>query len=457
VPADGHAPRLSRGPLPRAVLEVCERLGSAGYRAWVVGGSVRDSLLDQIFAGAPAETWRAKDWDLATDATPEQVQPLFRRVIPTGIDHGTVTVLLHGQELELTTLRAERDYRDGRRPEHVDFVRSIEEDLARRDFTVNAIAFEPNTETLVDPFDGVSDLRARRLRAVGEAARRFAEDGLRVLRAARLVATLEFELDPDTARAIAPSLDTYRRVSAERIRDEWNKALLAPEPSRAFRVMHEHGMLAITAPELEGLALPAEADAEGEPHDGLALALARVDRCAREVELRLAALLRDVHVQPGRAAEMADALLVRLRYSNAERKLISHLIRNPLPPRHELATEASVRRWLRCIGPELHPAACQLERARLLALGAADAELQAVEKIEQRAEGELAKNPPLSLSALAIDGKRLMSDAGLRPGRQIGVILEALLERVLDDPSENEPERLLAHAKALAAASNPAP
>jgi tRNA nucleotidyltransferase (CCA-adding enzyme) len=457
VPADGHAPRLSRGPLPRAVLEVCERLGSAGYRAWVVGGSVRDSLLDQIFAGAPAETWRAKDWDLATDATPEQVQPLFRRVIPTGIDHGTVTVLLHGQELELTTLRAERDYRDGRRPEHVDFVRSIEEDLARRDFTVNAIAFEPNTETLVDPFDGVSDLRARRLRAVGEAARRFAEDGLRVLRAARLVATLEFELDPDTARAIAPSLDTYRRVSAERIRDEWNKALLAREPSRAFRVMHEHGMLAITAPELEGLAPRAPADTEGGPQGALVLALSRMDRCAREVELRLAALLRDVHAEPGRSAEMADALLVRLRYSNAERKLIGHLIRNPLPPRHELATEASVRRWLRCIGPELHPAACQLERARLLALGAADAELQAVEEIEQRAAAELAKNPPLSLSALAIDGKRLMSDAGLRPGRQIGVILEALLERVLDDPGENEPERLLAHAKALAAASNPAP
>src|SRR5688572_4018823 len=338
---NARVPRLSRGPLPRAVLEVCERLGSAGYRAWVVGGSVRDSLLDQIFAAAPAETWRAKDWDLATDATPEQVTPLFRRVIPTGIDHGTVTVLLHGEELELTTLRSEGDYRDGRRPERVDFVRSIDEDLARRDFTVNAIAFEPNTETLVDPWGGLGDLRARRLRAVGEAARRFAEDGLRVLRAARLVATLEFELDPDTARAIAPSLDTYRRVSAGRIRDEWNKALLAREPSRAFRVMHEHGMLAITAPELEDLALPRH------PADAFSLALSRMDRCAREVELRLAALLRDVHVEPGRAAETADALLVRLRYSNAERKLVGHLIRHPVPPRRELATAATVRRWLR--------------------------------------------------------------------------------------------------------------
>jgi tRNA nucleotidyltransferase (CCA-adding enzyme) len=448
-------PRLSRGRLPRAVLEVCERLGSAGYRAWVVGGSVRDSLLDQIFAGAPAETWRAKDWDLATDATPEQVTPLFRRVIPTGIDHGTVTVLLHGEELELTTLRAERDYRDGRRPEHVDFVRSIEEDLARRDFTVNAIAFEPNTEALVDPFGGLSDLRARCLRAVGEAARRFAEDGLRVLRAARLVATLEFELDPETARAIAPSLDTYRRVSAERIRDEWNKALLAREPSRAFRVMHEHGMLAITAPELEALAAPAADGAVlAAPDHAFSLALSRMDRCACEVELRLVGLLRDVHVEPARAAEMADALLVRLRYSNAERKLVTHLIRHPVPPRDALDTPASVRRWLRRIGPELHPAACQLERAQLLARGAPAAELDSLARFDQRAQSELAQHPPLSLSALAIDGKQLMDQAGFRPGRQIGVVLEALLERVLDDPSENQPTRLLEHARALAATSN---
>lgn len=427
------------------MLALCERLDQAGYRAWVVGGSVRDSLIAQIFDGAEPESWRAKDWDLATDATPEQVTPLFRKVIPTGVDHGTVTVLLHGHELEVTTLRAERSYADGRRPDHVDFVRSIDEDLARRDFTVNAIAFEPRTEALVDPFGGLADLRARRLRAVGEAARRFAEDGLRVLRAARLVATLEFELDPDTARAIAPSLDTYRRVSAERIRDEWNKALLAREPSRAFRVMHEHGLLAITAPELTALA----------SGGALALALARGDRCEREIELRLAALLRELHAEPPRAAEVADALLARLRYSNAERKLVTHLVRHPVPPRRELEAPASVRRWLRRIGPEQHPLACRLERAHLAAAGAGDDALRALGEFEQRARDELAREPPLSLSALAIDGKRLMADAGYRPGRQLGVVLEALLERVLDDPTENEPARLLEHARAMAGQSPP--
>lgn len=435
------------------MLALCGRLGSAGFRAWVVGGSVRDSLLAQLFRGAAPESWRAKDWDLATDATPEQVMPLFRKVIPTGIEHGTVTVLLHGAELQVTTLRADRSYQDGRRPEQVDFVRSIDEDLARRDFTVNAIAFEPSTESLVDPFGGVLDLRARRLRAVGEAARRFAEDGLRVLRAARLVATLDFELDPETASAIAPSLDTYRRVSAERIRDEWNKALLAPEPSRAFRVMHEHGLLAITAPELERLAPDPSLPAPAATH-ALSLAFARMDHCPRELELRLAALLRDLDREPDRAAEQVDTLLARLRYSNAERKRITHLTRHPVPPSHELATPPSLRRWLRRIGPEHHAAAYRVERAHRLALEASEAELAALDTLERRANEELARNPPLSLSALAIDGKQLMAQAGFRPGRQIGLTLEALLERVLDDPSENEPARLLELARAHAASAS---
>jgi tRNA nucleotidyltransferase (CCA-adding enzyme) len=440
---------LSRRGLPRPVLEVCERLARAGHRAWIVGGSVRDSLLAQLRGETTEAGWHAKDWDLATDATPEQVTPLFRRVIPTGIEHGTVSVLLGGLTLELTTLRADRSYSDGRHPEHIDFVTSIDEDLARRDFTVNAIAFEPVAETLIDPFDGLSDLRARRLRAVGEPARRFAEDGLRVLRAARLVATLEFELEPDTARAIAPSLDTYRRVSAERIREEWNKAFLARAPSRAFLAMHEHGLLAITAPELEALAcIPSSSSPLAHPH-ALSLALARLDQSPRETELRLAALLRDVDTDPTRAAELADGLLIRLRYANAERKAVTHLVRHPLPPLSTLDADASLRRWLRRITPVEQPHACQLERAHRLALAAPQSELSALDAFEQRASAELAKNPPLTLSALAIDGKRLMADAGYQPGRQIGTTLEALLEHVIDDPANNDPAHLLERAREL--------
>jgi tRNA nucleotidyltransferase (CCA-adding enzyme) len=443
--ASPGAAALRREGLPAAVRELCERLSAAGYRAWVVGGSVRDSLLAQLRGETTSAGWRAKDWDLATDARPEQVLPLFRRVIPTGIEHGTVTVLLHGLQLELTTLRADRAYSDGRRPEQIDFVTSIDEDLARRDFSVNAIAFEPQTEQLIDPFGGRADLAARRLRAVGEASLRFAEDGLRVLRAARLVATLEFELDPDTAAAIRPSLDTYRRVSAERVRDEWQKAFLARVPSRAFAVMHEHGLLEITAPELDALARRLEPSG-----DALALAFARMDHCPRERahELRLAALSRDLHPEPTRAAELADVLLLRLRYSNAERKLVTHLVRHPLPPLSQLQSGAEVRRWLQRIGPEDHPRACLLERADL----AARAEpADALTAFERRAEDELAQNPPLSLSALAVDGKLLMAEAGYRPGREIGKTLELLLERVIADPTENTRERLLELARALRA------
>jgi tRNA nucleotidyltransferase (CCA-adding enzyme) len=439
--------RLSRQDLPRAVLELCERLERAGYRAWVVGGSVRDSLSVQLAGGDREATWHAKDWDLATDATPEQIIPLFRKVIPTGIEHGTVTVLLHGLNLEVTTLRADRSYSDGRRPEQIEFVNSIEEDLARRDFTVNAIAFEPRTEALIDPFGGIADLGARRLRAVGEAGARFAEDGLRVLRAARLMATLEFDLDPETAAAIRPSLDTYRRVSAERIRDEWNKALRARTPSRAFRAMHEHGLLAITAPALEALA--ASSAAEPSTESALERSLSRMDQAPRDPELRLAALLGELSPEPSRAADLADALLVALRYSNAERKHITHLVKNPQPAPRELETAPSLRRWLRRIGPELHTEASALARADRVARRATEHELGELSSLEQRLAGVLAENPPLSLGALAIDGKVLMRDAGFQPSRQLGVVLEALLERVLEDPSANTRETLLELARSL--------
>jgi tRNA nucleotidyltransferase (CCA-adding enzyme) len=254
------------------VLELCQRLNDAGYHAWLVGGSVRDSLRAQLDGSNALGSWGGKDWDLATDATPTQVMQVFRRVIPTGIEHGTVTVLIGKQQFEVTTLRTEFGYSDGRRPEQVGFVTSIDEDLARRDFTVNAIAFDPVSEQLIDPFDGLGDLEARRLRAVGEPSQRFAEDGLRVLRAARFVAALEFELDAATAQAIRPSLDTYRQVSAERIHDEWNKTLRARAPSRGFVIMYEHGLLEITAPELA--ALGSRTHATG---PALSLALRRVD------------------------------------------------------------------------------------------------------------------------------------------------------------------------------------
>ncbi|MEY2931388.1 MAG: hypothetical protein RL033_2137 [Pseudomonadota bacterium] len=446
---------LSSAGLPAALLDLCRRLSGAGHHAWLVGGCVRDSLRAQLDGPAAPGSWRAKDWDVATDAMPEQVMKLFRRVIPTGVEHGTVTVLLPGMQAEVTTLRTEQGYRDGRRPDEVAFVRSIEEDLARRDFTVNAIAFAPEAEVLIDPFGGLEDLRRHQLRAVGEPARRFAEDGLRVLRAARFVATLEFELHPGTADAIRPSLDTYRQVSAERVREEWNKALGARAPSRAFAIMQQHGLLEITAPELDALATRTAAN-----ESLFALALRRLDHAPADVCLRLTALLRDVAVEPTAAAQLADALLQRLRYSNAERKTVSHLLRMRDVPLTVELSAAELRRWLRAVGSDVYRDVCGLERVALRALdgapGAAPAEQRArgaaLERLEQRAAAELESKPPLSLGELALDGKSLMAELRLSPGPHLGKLLGALLEQVLDQPELNTRERLLERARALSGA-----
>ncbi len=346
---------------------MCQRLKEAGHRAWLVGGCVRDELLRED--GDTASGQRG-DWDIATSALPEQVTKLFRRVIPTGIQHGTVTVLMREGQYEVTTLRGETTYSDGRRPDAVYFVDDIKDDLARRDFTINAIAYDVLEDRLIDPFDGARDLANRTLRAVGVARERFAEDGLRVLRGARFAATLELEIESETERAIAPSLDSYRKVSAERIRDEWLKTMKAQRPSRAFEIMKDHGILAITAPEM----LESVGCEQNKYHafDVWGHALSCLDSAPRTPVLRVAALLHDVGKPRSRAfsdktndytfyeherigAEMVEPLLSRLRFSNEERQHIVALVRHHLICYDSSWSDAAVRRWIRRVTPELVP------------------------------------------------------------------------------------------------------
>jgi len=450
--------RLS-GTTPKAVRAICNRLAERGFRGWVVGGSVRDSLL----SGSESAPRIENDWDVATDARPEQVQAIFNRVIPTGIEHGTVTVLLDGTGYEVTTLRGETSYSDGRRPDSVHFVDDIVADLARRDFTINAIAFDPLSEQLIDPFGGQEDLKLRILRAVGEPLERFNEDGLRVLRAARFVATLEVELDPKTARAISPSLDTYRKVSAERVRDEWVKTMKARHPSRAFEVMREHGLLAITAPEL--LASVGCEQNRYHTFDVWGHAMACLDACPRSPTLRMAGLLHDVGKPKSRAksektgdytfyeherigAEMAAPMLSRLRFSNEERERIVALVRHHLICYDPSWSDSAVRRWVRRVSPEL--------LADLYALGAADAaakgrdaseDVKNLRELEQRVSELLAAGAVLSARDLQVDGRGLMDALGLAPGPKLGEILRTLLDKVVDDPALNDRETLLQLAK----------
>jgi tRNA nucleotidyltransferase (CCA-adding enzyme) len=449
--------------IPEDVRELCRRLKEGGHRSWIVGGCVRDELL---YASEPErERGHRTDWDIATSARPEQVKALFRRVIPTGIQHGTVTVLMKHGQYEVTTLRGETSYSDGRHPDAVYFVDDIKDDLARRDFTVNAIAFDPLEQRLIDPFDGQRDLAARLLRAVGEPAQRFAEDGLRVLRAARFVATLELALDPATARAIEPSLGSYRKVSAERIRDEWLKTMKARRPSLAFEVMREHGLLAISAPEL----LESVGCEQNRYHrfDVWGHAMSCLDHCPANPVLRVAALLHDVGKPRSRAfsdktsdftfyeherigAEIAEPMLERLRFSNEERARVVALVRHHLICYDDTWSDAAVRRWIRRVSGELLEDLYLLNDADIRGKGKPVADdLSRLAQLKEHVARVLAEGAALSVSELAIDGHALMQELGMKPGPELGRVLRALLEEVTEDPTLNERETLLERARKL--------
>jgi tRNA nucleotidyltransferase (CCA-adding enzyme) len=432
------------------VLELCSELERAGHRAWVVGGCIRDVLRGETVS----------DWDLATSAEPREVMRVFRRTVPTGIQHGTVTVLWKDGAYEVTTLRGEGAYSDGRRPDEVRFVRSIEDDLARRDFTVNAIAYDPLSGEVVDPYGGLVDIDGRILRAVGEAERRFSEDGLRILRAARFVATLEFELEPVTEAAIEGALPTFRKVSAERVQQEWMKAFKARTPSRAFEVMRRTGMLEVTMPEL--LEQVGCEQNHHHAYDVWKHTMECLDASpVAKPSIRLAALLHDVgkprtrarsektgeytfyhHEQLG--ADMADRWLKAYRFGNDVRDEVVALVRHHLVCYSAEWTDAAVRRFVKRVEPSRVPALLSLARADVRAKGKpVDPELALLDELEARVAKVAGENAALSTTDLAIDGGDVMRHLGIAPSRRIGVLLEALLERVLENPQENVAERLL--------------
>ncbi len=442
---------------PAAVHGIVARLRELGFRSWLVGGGVRDAL-----RGVPPA-----DWDVATDARPDDLLRAFPNAAPTGLKHGTVTVVDDGKHYEVTTLRGESAYSDGRHPDAVRFVDDITADLARRDFTVNAIAVDPATGAVTDPFGGGRDLSARVLRAVGEPRERFAEDGLRVLRAARFVATLEFELDPATAAAIAPTLDTFRKVSPERVRDEWLKTMKARRPSRAFEVMRATGMLAITCPELlEGVGM---AQNKWHAFDVWRHGMACMDHCVGDAVLRVAALLHDVGKPRTRAfsdktrdwtfydhdrvgAVMAEPICERLRFSNDERRRVVDLVRHHLF-HYDDWTDAAVRRWIRRVGRERIADLWALNEADLRGKGdAIDAgDMTPLLRMKEHVARVLAAGDALTVRDLAVDGADLMREIGLPPGKGIGILLGELLELVTEDPARNEPAALLASARRIAA------
>jgi tRNA nucleotidyltransferase (CCA-adding enzyme) len=450
-----NSDRVDLAAVPRDVLDLCERLRSHGKRAWIVGGCVRDLLLGR----------GASDWDVATDARPDDLLRIFPGAIPTGIEHGTVTIVRAGHHYEVTTLRGEGTYSDGRRPDWVAFVDDIAADLARRDFTVNAIAVDPLDGKIIDPFDGRADLGRGLLRAVGDPKERFGEDGLRVLRAARFVATLELTLDEATEAAIRPTLDTFRKVAQERVRDEWLKTMKARAPSRAFEVMRRTGILEVTCPELaEGFGMEQN---RWHAFDVWRHVLECMDACSGDPVLRVAALLHDVGKPRTRAwsdktadytfydhdrvgAELAESITARLRFSNDERARIVTLVRNHLFHYSSEWTDAAVRRWIRRVSSERVEDLFVLNEADVRAKGRDfEPDLEALAGLKGHVARVFAEGAALSTRDLQVNGHDLMKELGLAPGRIIGEILEALLEAVIDGACPNERGPLLARAKEL--------
>ena len=448
--------RILRQQIALPVLEICKELRKAGEHAWVVGGCVRDTLRGE----------QVNDWDVATTALPEKVQKTFRRVIPTGIDHGTVTVLWKGEGFEVTTLRGEGTYSDGRRPDDVVFVGNIEQDLARRDFTVNAIAYDPVDGHVVDPFGGLADMRNRVLRAVGNPSERFQEDGLRILRGARFVATLDFELEEDTKAAFRGALDTFRKVSPERVREEWLKAMKASAPSRAFEVMRRTGILEVTYPEL--LEQVGCEQNQWHAYDVWNHTMRVLDESTGDPIERVAALLHDVAKPRTRAksdktndwtfyhhekvgADMADRWLRDYRFSNSERELVTGLIRHHLICYSNEWTDAAVRRFIKRVGSDKVDSLLRLGEADALGKGRnVEEELAALRELRGRVDQAIEEGGALTTGDLAIGGNDVIPllDGGAGPA--VGQILRALLERVIDDPSLNTRDKLMPLAEALA-------
>ena len=401
-------------PLDPGAAALLTRLHAAGHAAYAVGGCVRDSLLGQT----------PHDWDLCTSATPEQVLELFGEAhcIPTGLQHGTVTVKHGGELYEITTFRTEGAYSDGRHPDHVAFVPDVKEDLARRDFTINAMAYNAE-EGLIDPFGGQSDLAAGIVRAVGEPQRRFEEDALRILRLYRFAARFGFAIDPATgqaARALCRHLDC---VSEERIAEELSRLLAAPAPGAYL----EAEVLAVIFPELDAAELPESRRILDALEPGM-----------EHVPVRLAALLCPLGEAGARAA------LKRLKCSNALTGTVATLVREAAAGMPGAALTLTARRFL-----SRYDLATITDLTALCSARHPE-QAEAFAALQQEAARLVETNACCRINQLAVNGRDLM-DAGIRPGPGLRRVLDALLEQVLTGQLPNEKAALRAAAAQVAA------
>lgn len=435
--------------IPQKVSQILDALQEHGYEAYAVGGCVRDSVLGRV----------PDDWDITTSARPEQVKEIFRRTVDTGLQHGTVTVLLGREGFEVTTYRVDGEYEDGRHPKEVIFTGNLEEDLKRRDFTINAMAYNPS-RGMVDLYGGMEDLEKGIIRCVGDPKERFTEDALRILRAVRFSAQLGFRIHPDTREALRELAPNLSHVSAERIQTELVKLLVSPHPDY-LKTAYETGITGIVLPEFDIMMETPQNSIHHCYHVG-EHTLHSMKEIQADKVLRLTMLCHDmgkpgVRVQDEEGfdhfkghqklgEEIAVKILRRLKFDNDTLDKVRRLVRwHDFRCRPE---QTAVRKAVYKVGEDIFPMLLKVQKADCMA----QSQYQRAEKLERLFEVEklyqkiIEEKQCISLKMLAVTGKDLIA-LGIKPGKEIGEILHTLLEHVLEYPGDNQKEILLSLLK----------
>lgn len=442
--------------MPDNVGYIIKSLEEKGYEAYAVGGCVRDGILGRI----------PDDWDITTSAKPLEVKKVFPRTIDTGIKHGTLTVMMNGQGYEVTTYRIDGEYSDSRHPENVEFTGSLREDLKRRDFTINAMAYNPRVG-IVDEFKGLKDIENGIIRCVGNAEDRFDEDALRILRAVRFSAQLGFEIDSDTKEAIGERAENLRNISAERIRVELDKLLVSKNPGRLYEA-YKLGITHIVLPELNRMFETEQNNphhiynvGDHTIHSIMAIKALMVANQKYYHMLRWAMLFHDVakpdckttsedgidhfYGHPERGSREAEKILRRLKFDNGTIDIVTRLIRW-----HDyefLSRPSSVRKAINKIGEDIMPHLFLVKYGDIMAQNPQGQEkkLEHLNHIKELYQEIIDKKQCITLKDLKISGRDLM-DHGFEPGKELGAVLKGLLEKVLEQPELNEKEILLSLA-----------
>ncbi|MCX8123641.1 MAG: CCA tRNA nucleotidyltransferase [Spirochaetes bacterium] len=443
--------------IAKEIKAICATLQDRGYECYLIGGSVRDLIL-----GLPVY-----DYDFATNAYPEEVMKLFKRVVPTGIKHGTVTVCMRHAQYEITTYRADGKYTDGRHPDLVMFSKTLKEDVERRDFTINGLAYDVINHQIIDYVGGMEDIDKRIIRTIGNPLQRFSEDGLRPYRACRLAAKLHCSIHKDTLEAIPQVLEIAKKISVERVRDEIKKMLEADKPSEGFEYLRVTGLLNLCMPELaEGFGMQQN---KYHMYDIYYHSIYSCDAAPKEKPLlRMAALLHDIGKIKTRregsdgdytfynheviSSTIARKIMRRLKFSNDEIEYVCNLIVNHMFHYTPDWTDGAVRRFIRKVGLDNLEDLFVLRMADRCGNGMRDGLPEPIKKLKRHINKVIEKDNAFTVRDLDIDGYILMEQLNLKPGPTIGKILNELLERVLDNPELNNEQTLLALAHEIYAA-----